>query len=224
MPQQTLHAFICTPKIASPAPEPTPAPPAAPTPPPAGSGAKRAPRLHAAGVTNVLKLVQAAREDDARARVVLLSLCWRHRDQCGADRVIVANEPRGAAFDLRPPPKPKKGEPKQPPSTPGPDELCGLIDAGEYVVDLLLEDAHTRVVVMDGYAKGDVYARFAVSVAARCLKLRRCSQNVPLPRAVAPNDPVLKEALARFKKTRSVEAMRVAAVDYYNDELADRFP
>ena len=221
MPQPTLHAFICAPKTESP---PVDAP-AAPTPPPAKAKtkAKRAPRLYAAGVNTVLRLVEAAREDDERAHVVLLSLSWRSRDACGADRIIVANEPRGAAFDLRPPPKPKKGAPKEPPSTPSPDELRGLVDVGEHVADLLLDDAHTRVVVMDGYAKGEIYARFAVCIAARCIKLRRRSQDVPL-RAAAPNDRTCREALARFRKSRTVEAMRVAAVDYYNDALADRFP
>jgi hypothetical protein len=224
MPQATLDAFICTPKVA-PVPVCEPAAPRATTPPPPPpTDAKRAPRLLAGGVSSVQKLVEAARGPDERAHVVLLSLSWRHNYSCGADRVIVANEPRGAAFDLRPPPKPKKGEPKEQPSTPSADELCGLVDAGEYVADLLLDDAHTRVVVMDGYPKGEVYARFVVSVAARCLKLRRRSQDVVLPRAAAPNDPICKEALARFKKSRSVEAMRIAAVDYYNDELADRFP
>ena len=76
---------------------------------------------------------------------------------------------------------------------------------------------------MDGYPKGDVYARLAVSIAVQCLKLRRRAKEVPL-RALAPNDPVCKEALARLKKSRTVDAMRVAAVDYYNDALADRFP
>ena len=215
MPQSTLDAFICAPKIA-----PSP-PPTATTPPPASSA--KAQRLLAGGVSTVLKRVEEARGGDPSAHVVLMSLSWRHRDTCGADRVIVANEPRGAAFDLRPPPKPKKGAPKELPSTPGPDELCGLVDVGEYIADLLLDNAHTRVVVVDGYPKGDVYARFAMSIAARCLKLSRRSSEVPL-RALAPNDNVCKEALARFKKCRTVEAMRVAAIDYYNDALADRFP
>jgi hypothetical protein len=215
MAQSTLDAFVCTPKIA-----PSP-PPAAAAPPPASP--TRAQRLLAGGVSTVLKRVGEARGGDARAHVVLVTLSWRHRDACGADRVIVANEPRGAAFDLRPPPRPKKGGPKELPSTPGPDELCGLVDAGEHIADLLLDDACTRVVVADGYPKGDTYARFVVSIAARCLKLRRRSGEVPL-RALAPNDAICKEALARFKKCRTVEAMRVAATEYYNEALADRFP
>ena len=33
-----------------------------------------------------------------------------------------------------------------------------------------------------------------------------------------------KEALARFKKCRSVQAMRAAAEAYYDEKLADKFP
>ena len=132
--------------------------------------------------------------------------------------------PRGAAFDLRPPPKPKKGEPKELPSTPSLDELHGLINVGEEVVSLLLDDERTHVVVMDGYSQGPIYARFAACLAARCLKLRRASKQVAMPRATAPADPICKEALARFKKCRSVEAMRAAAEAYYEEELAYKFP
>ena len=35
---------------------------------------------------------------------------------------------------------------------------------------------------------------------------------------------VAKEALVRFKRCRSVQAMRTAAEAYYEEELADRFP
>ena len=77
---------------------------------------------------------------------------------------------------------------------------------------------------MDGYPQGPIYARFAACLAARCLKLRRASKQVAMPRATAPADPVCKEALVRFKKCRSVEAMRAAAEAYYEEKLADRFP
>ena len=219
MSQPTLDGFICAPKIAPAPAAPTPNAPVAPP----SVNAKRAPRLHAAGVSTVLKLVEVARGHDERTHVALVTLSWRHRDACGADRIVVASEPRGAAFDLRPPPKAKKGASQEPPSTMSTEELCGLVDVGEMVAHMLLEDARTRIVVMDGFPKGDVYARFVVAIAARCLKLCRRAKDVPL-RALAPNDPPCKEAPARFKCSRSVEAMRAAAVDYYNDELADRFP
>ena len=225
MSQPTLDGFICVPKIAPAPATDTPTLPATPTAPvaPPSVNAKRAPRLHAAGVSTVLKLVEVARGHDERTHVALVTLSWRHRDACGADRIVVANEPRGAAFDLRPPPKAKKGASQEPLSTMSTEELCGLVDVGEMVAHMLLEDARIRVVVMDGFPKGDVYARFVVAIAARCLKLCRRAKDVPL-RALTPNDPTCKEALARFKRSRSVEAMRVAAIDYYNDELADRFP
>jgi hypothetical protein len=187
---------------------------------------KGMPRLHVAGTSTVCRAIDAVRAQHPEAGVFLVTLSWRHNYNCGADQVIVANEPRGAAFDLRPPPKPKKkGEPKEPPSTPGIDEFNGLISVGEEIVDLLLGDARTHVVVMDGYPQGQIYARFAACLAARCLKLRRgASKQVTMPRATAPADAICKEALVRFKKCRSVQAMRAAAEAYYEEELADRFP
>lgn len=187
---------------------------------------KGVPRLRVAGTSTVLGAVEAARKEHAQADVALVTLCWRHRDPCGADRVITAHEPRGAAFDLRPPPKPKKGEPRDPMLTPGIDELHGLINVGEEIANLLLNDERTHVVVMDGYPQGQIYARFAACLAARCLKLRRsgASKQVAMPRATTPADPTCKEALARFKRCRSVEAMRAAAEAYYEEELADKFP
>ena len=185
---------------------------------------KGMPRLRVAGTSTVSGAIEAVRAQHPEAGVFLVTLSWRHNHACGADQVIVANEPRGAAFDLRPPPKPKKGEPKEPPSTLSIDELHGLINVGEEIVDLLLDDERTHVVVMDGYSQGPIYARFAACLAARCLKLRRASKQVAMPRATAPADPICKEALARFKKCRSVEAMRAAAEAYYAEKLADRFP
>lgn len=184
-----------------------------------------APRLHVAGASTVLREIQTVRTQHPEASIHLVTLSWRHNHQCGADVVIVANEPRGAAFDLRPPPKPKtRGEPKDPPSTPGIDELHGLINVGEEIADLLLADERAHVVVMDGYPQGQIYARFAACLAGRCLKLRRASKHVAMPRMTAPADAVCKAALARFKTCRSVEKMRAAAEAYYHEELADRFP
>ena len=187
---------------------------------------KGVPRLHVAGTSTVLRTIEAVRAQHPEAGVFLVTLSWRHNHPCGADQVIVVNEPRGAAFDLRPPPKPKqKGEPKEPPSTPGIDELNGLISAGEEVVSLLLDDERAHVVVMDGYPQGQIYARFAACLAARCLKLRRgASKEVTMPRATTPADAVCKEVLKRFKSCRSVEKMRAAAEAYYHEELANRFP
>ena len=45
-----------------------------------------------------------------------------------------------------------------------------------------------------------------------------------LPRATMPADAVCKEALKRFKKSRSVDAMRAAAEAYYEEALAHKFP
>lgn len=186
---------------------------------------KGVPRLHVAGTSTVCRAIEAVRAEHPEASVVLVTLSWRHNHNCGADQVIVANEPRGAAFDLRPPPKPKrKDAPKELPSTPGIDELNGLISVGEEVVDLLLDDARAHVVVMDGYPQGQVYARFAACIAARCLKLRRASKEVTMPRATTPADAICKAALKRFKSCRSVEKMRAAAEAYYHEELEDRFP
>ena len=188
---------------------------------------KGVPRLHVAGTSTVCRAIEAVRAEHPEASVVLVTLSWRHNHNCGADQVIVANEPRGAAFDLRPPPKPKKkGAPKERPSTPGIDELNGLISVGEEIVDLLLDDARAHVVVMDGYPQGQVYARFAACLAARCLKLRRgdASKQVTMPRATTPADAICKAALKRFKSCRSVEKMRAAAEAYYHEELEDRFP
>ena len=187
---------------------------------------KGTPRLHVAGTSTVCRAIEAVRAEHPEAGVVLVTLSWRHNHNCGADQVVVANEPRGAAFDLRPPPKPKrKDAPKELPSTPGIDELNGLISVGEEVVDLLLDDARAHVVVMDGYPQGQIYARFAACLAARCLKLRRgARKQVVMPRATAPADATCKAVLVRFKKCRSVEAMRTAAEAYYHEELAGRFP
>jgi len=186
---------------------------------------KGVPRLHVAGTSTVAGAIEAVRAEHPEAGVFLVTLSWRHNYNCGADQVIVANEPRGAAFDLRPPPKPKrKGEPKEQPSTLSIDELHGLINVGEEIVHLLLDDERTHVVVMDGYPQGQIYARFAACLAGRCLKLRRASRHVTMPRMTAPADAICKAALARFKKCRSVEKMRAAAEAYYHEELADRFP
>ena len=222
MAQATLDAFITKPREADTgAPmdeqdtgyrgEDTPAP-------------KGMPRLHVAGTSTVCRAIDAVRQQHPEAGVFLVTLSWRHNYNCGADQVIVANEPRGAAFDLRPPPKPKKGEPKELPSTPGIDEFNGLISVGEEIVDLLLDDERTHVVVMDGYPQGQIYARFAACLAARCLKLRRASKQVTMPRMTAPADAICKEALKRFKSCRSVEKMRAAAEAYYEEELAYTFP
>ena len=222
MAQATLDAFITKPREADTgAPmdeqdtgyrgEDTPAP-------------KGMPRLHVAGTSTVCRAIDAVRQQHPEAGVFLVTLSWRHNYNCGADQVIVANEPRGAAFDLRPPPKPKKGEPKELPSTPGIDEFNGLISVGEEIVDLLLGDERAHVVVMDGYPQGQIYARFAACLAARCLKLRRASKQVTMPRMTAPADAICKEALKRFKSCRSVEKMRAAAEAYYEEELAYTFP
>jgi len=186
---------------------------------------KGVPRMHVAGASTVLKTVAEAQkhvcEDGA---VFLVTLSWRHNHPCGATMVIVANELRGAAFDRRPPPKPKKGEPKELPSTLSPDELLGLVDMGEEIAEMLVSDERVHVVVMDGYPKGESYARLLAGIAARCIKLRRAGKDVVLPRATGPADATCKAVLACLKKCRSVEAMRTAAVDYYNEHLADRFP
>ncbi len=185
---------------------------------------KGMPRLRVAGTSTVSGAIEAVRAEHPEAGIFLVTLSWRHNDVSGADQVIVANEPRGAAFDLRPPPKSKKNESKELPSTPSIDELHGLINAGEEIVNLLLDDERTHVVVMDGYPQGQIYARFAACIAARCLKLRRASKEVTMPRATAPADTICKEMLVRFKKCRSVEAMRAAAEAYYHEALADKFP
>jgi len=185
---------------------------------------KGMPRLRVAGTSTVGSTVEAVRAQHPEAGIFLVTLSWRHNYNCGADQVIVASEPRGAAFDLRPPPKPKKGEPKEPPSTLSIDELHGLINVGEEIVDLLLDDERTHVVVMDGYPQGQIYARFAACIAARCLKLRRASKEVTMPRMTAPADAICKAALKRFKSCRSVEKMRAAAEAYYHEELENRFP
>lgn len=193
--------------------------------PKARSESKDVPRLHVAGVSTVLKTVAEAQrhvcEDGA---IFLVTLSWRHSDPCGANSVIVAKEVRGAAFDRRPPPKPKKGELKELPSTLSPDELVGLVDMGEEVAEMLVSDERVHVVVMDGYPKGESYARLLAGIAARCIKLRRAGKDVALPRATAPADATCKAVLAAFKKCRSVEHMRKVAVDYYDEHLADRFP
>ena len=186
---------------------------------------KGMPRLRVAGTSTAAGAIEAVRAQHPEAGVFLMTLSWRHNYSWGADQVIVANEPRGAAFDLRPPPKPKKkGEPKEPPSTLSIDELHGLINAGEEIVNLLLDDERTHVVVMDGYPQGQIYARFVACIAARCLKLRRASKQVTMPRATTPADTICKEALKRFKSCRSVDKMRAAAEAYYHEELENRFP
>ena len=186
---------------------------------------KGVPRLHIAGASTVLKTVAEAQKHVCEdGTVFLVTLSWRHSDPCGAAQVIVAKEVRGAAFDRRPPPKPKKGEPKELPSTLSPDELIGLVDIGEEIAEMLVSDERAHVVVMDGYPKGESYARLAAGITARCIKLRRADKDVVLPRATAPADATCKAVLACFKKCRSVEAMRTAAIDHYNEHLADRFP
>lgn len=184
---------------------------------------KGVPRVRVAGVSTVAGVIEAAREQHPGASVSLVTLSWRHNHACGADQVIVACEARGAALDLRPPPRPKKGEPKEPPPTLGIEELCALVNVGEEIADLL-RDERAQVVVVDGYPQGRIYARFAACIAARCIKLRGESKRVALPRATAPADATCKALLARFKACRSVEKMRAAASAYYDEELADRFP
>jgi hypothetical protein len=185
---------------------------------------KAVPRLRAAGTSTVVGTIEAIRNEHEQASVALVTLSWRHRDKCGADQVITANEPRGAAFDLRPPPKPRKGEPKELPSTLGIDELQGFINVGEMVADMLLDDERAHAVLMDGYPQGQIYARFVVGIAARCVKLRRAKRPVTLPRMTAPADAACKDMLVLFKKCRTVEAMRAAAETYYGEKLAHKFP
>ncbi|MBG10919.1 MAG: hypothetical protein CMD92_07095 [Gammaproteobacteria bacterium] len=184
---------------------------------------KGVPRVRVAGTSTVASVIEAAREQHPGARVFLVTLSWRHNHSCGADQVIVGCEARGAALDLRPPPRPKKGEPKEPPPTLGLEELCALINVSEEIADLL-QDERAQVVVIDGYPQGRIYARFVACIAARCIKLRGESKRVTLPRATAPADATCKALLARFKKCRSVERLRAAASAYHEEELADRFP
>jgi len=180
-------------------------------------------RLQAGGVNSLLRLVGAAREQDPRAIVHVVSLSWRHIDKGGADRLIVTNELNGAAFDLRPPKKAKKGAPQEPELTLSHDELCGLVAVGDMVVDVLLEDEHNCIIVIDGHPQGHAYARFAAGVAARCLKVRKCT-NVPAQRVTPPKHAACKEVLKRLKSCRTVDAMHAAAAAYHAEYLADRFP
>lgn len=184
---------------------------------------RHAVRLQAGGATTVLGLVEAVRVHEAHARVIVVTLSWRHVDACGADRVVVANELSGAAYDFRPPQNRKKGVGAEPPPTMSYNELCGIIDVGDHIADLLMESEHNHVVVIDGYPKGHIYARLAVCVAMRCLKLRRCAKTVT-HRATPPNDAACKHALSAFKTCRSVGDMSAAAATYYNSTLAHRFP
>ena len=225
MTQATLDAFV---KISSncvdkPATVALPAPSDDKCVSKGGKGARGAVRLQAGGTASVFGLVEAARLQDVRAHIVLVTLSWRHCDACGADQVIVLNELSGAAYDFHMPKKPAKGEPKESPVTMGFNELCGMVRAGELIADLLLESARTHVVVVDGYPQGQIYARFAVCVAARCLKLRRSGKAVT-QRATPPKDATCKQALVCLKKCRSIEAMHVAAAAHYEAELAGRFP
>lgn len=185
---------------------------------------KDVPRLRVAGTSTVLRTIEAVRTEHPEAFVFLVTLSWRHNHPCGADMVIVSNEPRGAAFDLRPPPKPKKGEPKELPSTPGIDELNGIINVSEEIAELLSGDERTHVVVMDGYPKGQIYACFAACIAARCLKLRHPTMLSVRSTRSTPTDAICKALLLLFKKCRSVEKMRDAAEAYYEKELAHKFP
>lgn len=180
-------------------------------------------RLQAGGVNTLLRLVDAAREHDPRATVHVVTLSWRHVDKGGADRLIVANELNGAAFDLRPPKKAKKGAPQEPELTPSEDELCGLVAVGDMVVDVLLEDEHNYIVVVDGHPQGHAYARFAAGVAVRCLKVRKCT-DVPAQRVTLPKDATCRDVLKRLRTCRTVDAMHAAAAAYHAEHLADRFP
>lgn len=171
----------------------------------------------------MLGLVEWLHKQGAHVHVTLVTLSWRHADSCGANDVIVANELSGAAYDFRPPLKVKKGSPNVDPSSMSYNELCGMTRVGAMLVNILLDSEDTHVVVIDGYPKGQIYARLAVCVAARLLKLRRRS-NAVAHRATPPADTVCREVLARFKKCRSEEEMSAAAVEYYGDKLADRFP
>ena len=180
-------------------------------------------RLQAGGVNTLLRLVDAARAHDSRAIVHVVSLSWRHIDKGGADRLIVANELSGVAFDLRPPKRAKKGETQEPELTLSEDELCGLVAVGDMVVDVLLEDEHNCVVVVDGHPQGQAYARFAGCVAARCLKVRKCT-DVPAQRVTPPKDATCKEVLKRLKSCRTVDAMHAAAAAYHAEVLAYVFP
>ena len=220
MTQSTLDGFV---KAPAPAPAPDYAPARAPAREKCTMNAKPALRLQAGGTSTVLGLVEELHKQDAHAHVTLVTLSWRHVDRCGANNVIVANELSGAAYDFRTPPKVKKGEPKEDTPTMSYNELCGITSVGEMIVDLLLDREDTHVVVIDGYPKGQIYARLAVCVAARVLKIRRRSNAVAL-RATPPTDATCREVLTRFKKCRSEQAMSAAVVAYYEDELADTFP
>jgi hypothetical protein len=186
-------------------------------------GSQQVPRLQSGGTANALELVDAVRLQDASASVFIVTLCWRNAGACGANRVVVANELGGAAYDLRPHSKPKRGDVKQQPSSMSHNELCGLVAVAEQISDLLLESVHTYVVVTDGYPKGHIYARLAVCMASRCLKMQRCAKRVT-QRATPPNDASCKEVLARFHKCRSVAEMHTAAAEHYATHLAHVFP
>ena len=186
---------------------------------------KGVPRLHVAGTSTVCRAIEAVRAEHPEAE-------RRPRDAQLAAQPQLRRRPghrgqRAARRRLRPAPAAqaqKEGRAQGAAVHPSLDELIGLISVGEEIVDLLLDDERAHVVVMDGYPQGQIYARFAACIAARCLKLRRASKEVTMPRATTPADAVCKAALKRFKSCRSVEKMRAAAEAYYHEELADRFP
>lgn len=184
---------------------------------------RHAVRLQAGGVTTVLGLVDTIKLKEAYARVIVVTLSWRHVDACGADRVVVANELSGAAYDFRPPHNRKKGVDAETTPTMSYNEICGIVDVGNDIADLLMESEHNHIIVIDGYPKGHIYARLAVCVSMLCLKLRRCAKAVT-HRATPPNDPTCKCALSVFKTCRSVGDMSAAAATYYNSSLAHVFP
>lgn len=184
-------------------------------------------RLQACGSLSLGAFAEAARRSDDSACVIVVTLSWRHVNEHCADRVIVANESSGAAFDLAPFKKCRKGEVQQHRASIGRNEVCGIVGesgsgscgVGNTIADLLRESVHNFVAVTDGSAHGHIYARLAVGVALHFLKLRRCA-SVTCKRVAAPKDAGCVELLARVNRCRSVDAMRECACTYYDEHLA----
>jgi len=185
------------------------------------AGGRRTPRLQAGGLATADRMIMAARDNGARAQVIVVTLHSHHATFDGAHQVVVAKDRSNADYQI--------GEAH---TSLGFDEFTGLFVSdvcnpglGHRIADMLADSDRNHVVVVDGTERGELFARLAALVAAHLSKMVYGTttfwQNLPgLPKAGRESKyPEWQGAITKMVASRSETILRTAMSDYYYAEL-----
>lgn len=181
---------------------------------------KATPRIQACGEKQLDRCVMAARDNGDKVHVTVVSLSMRLSADAGADEVWRAYARDGTGYDLCPPHERDQNEL-------GEAEFLGLFfgnvcdpGVGDRIADMILQNRHAHVVVVDPSNKGDNFARLAACVGALKVKHRDATLGGLLYKQVLkPKDPVWKRVLAAATKCRSDVQLRGKMREFYHDHL-----